>query len=300
MTNQLGSPLPVKKGVSPNSLWLKEGNWATMLEYFLDRFPHIDRKNCEKRFSRGEVVTEQGEVLKCSSPYQANIRIYFYRELENEIAIPFQEEIIFQDNNIIVVDKPHFLPVAPSGHYLQETLIVRLRNKLKIDTIELCHRLDKETAGIVLLTKNIESRAAYQSLFAERKIEKRYLAVASNSSLDFPLVRRSLIVEGEPFPRMMESIGEPNSETHIKQLQIGEKKSLYELRPITGKKHQLRVHMAAIGIPIYNDPLYPKLKIKQTNDFRLPLQLLAKSIKFVDPLDGKEKCFTSRQELTLT
>ncbi len=290
-------PLPIKNGVSPNGLWLPQGHWETVFDYFLEQFPHLTPSECLKRFQRNEVVTADGQVLTQSSQYVSGQHIYFYRELENERAIPFEEKIIYQDENILVVDKPHFLPVAPTGQYLHETLLVRLRKKLQLDSLELCHRLDRETAGIILLTKKQIVRAAYHALFSERKITKIYHALAPTVDLDFPIKRTSCLVKAEPFFRMKETDGPANSETHIDLQENRGVNSLYQLSPITGKKHQLRVHLAGLNMPIVNDCFYPVLVEKQPGDYASPLQLLAKSIQFIDPLS--KQCQTFESEFLL-
>jgi len=290
-------PLPVKKGVSPNSLWLPDGSWRSMIEFFHDRFPHLSLKNCIDRFNNKEIVTSDGTVLNADSQYIPGRHIFFYRELESELCIPFEEEIIYQDDNIVVADKPHFLPVYPSGNYLHETLLIRLRKKLNIDSLELCHRIDRETAGIVLLTKKVSCRAAYHALFADRKITKVYHALAAKTDIQLPLVHKSRLVKGKPYFKMKEEFGESNSETKIGLIEERLEHNLYELSPVTGKKHQLRVHLASLGIPILNDPLYPEITKKAADDFSKPLQLLAKSIQFKDPFSGKNRSFESSQNL---
>jgi len=293
------SPLPIKNGVSPNSLWLPVGTWNSMLEFFQDRFPHLDSKSCIARFKNNEIMTSDGTVLKANSQYISGRHIFFYRELESELNVPFEEKIIYQDNRIVVADKPHFLPVSPSGNYLHETLLVRLRKKLNIDSLELCHRIDRETAGIVLLTKDVNDRAAYHALFSNKKITKIYHALAGKKDIHLPLIYQSRLVKGEPYFKMREALGENNSKTEIRLLEEGLDHNLYELRPVTGKKHQLRVHLSALGIPIVNDPIYPRITNKASDDFTKPLQLLAKSIHFKDPFSGEELSFESAQSLSI-
>ena len=290
-------PLPVKNGVSPNGLWLPTGHWNTVFDFFLEQFPHLNPAECSKRFQRKEVVTADGQVLTQSSQYVPGQHLYFYRELENELAIPFEEKIIYEDENILVADKPHFLPVAPTGQYLHETLLVRLRKKLQIDSLELCHRLDRETAGVVLLTKKQAVRAEYHALFSNRKITKIYHAVAPTVDLNFPIKRTSRLVKSKPFFRMKEIDGPANSETHINLLENRGINSLYQLSPITGKKHQLRVHLAGLNIPIVDDSFYPVLLEKKPGDYASPLQLLAKSIQFIDPRSRELYYFESKFSL---
>jgi tRNA pseudouridine32 synthase/23S rRNA pseudouridine746 synthase len=96
---------------------------------------------------------------------------------------------------------------------------------------------------------------------------------------------------------MKEIEGTSNSETRIDVLENIGDITLYQLRPVTGKKHQLRVHLAALGIPIMNDRLYPDVQPGATDDFSLPLKLLARAISFQDPLTGQNRHFESNREL---
>jgi tRNA pseudouridine32 synthase/23S rRNA pseudouridine746 synthase len=251
--------------------------------------------------SKGLVVDETGLRLDSKSAYRMGACVFYYRELISEKPIPFVERVIYQDEHILVADKPHFLPVTPSGRFLQETLLVRLRNQFNIEDLVPLHRLDRETAGIVLFSVNPKTRGLYGSLFQERKIRKVYEALAPAASdvkgQGFPLTRRSRIVRGEPFFRMKEVTGEPNSETTIDILRHSASATLYRLIPVTGRKHQLRVHLSALAIPVINDTLYPQISFREEDDFSQPLKLLAKSICFQDPLTGEERYFESGGKL---
>lgn len=251
--------------------------------------------------AKGEVVDERGTALSPDCPYRSGARIYYYREIDGEARIPFEETILYRDDHILVVDKPHFLPVVPAGRFLQETLLVRLKRKLQLDFLVPIHRIDRETAGIVLLSIQPRSRGAYQSLFQRREVRKTYEAIArALPGASFPMTRRSRLVPGDPFFRMTETDGEPNTETHIDVLQADGDRVLYQLTPVTGRKHQLRVHMASLGIPIINDSFYPELKPANDADFSRPLQLLAKAIAFTDPLTGAARRFESPRTLSLS
>lgn len=265
-----------------------------MLEFLQQYFPEVDTPTWLARMRKGEVVDAEGLRIHPDQAYRAGALIYYYRELENETAVPFEEHILFQDEHLLVVDKPHFLPVTPSGRYLHETLLVRLKRKLLLEHLTPIHRLDRETAGVILFSLNPASRGDYQSLFHKREMYKVYEAIAPMlPGLKFPLTYRSRMVQGEPFFRMQEVGGEPNSETHIELLENRGNVALYCLRPLTGKKHQLRMHMAALGIPIVHDCFYPELLAEKGDDFSQPLQLLARSIAFEDPYTGSERCFES-------
>ena len=287
--------LPTRHGVGPSCVGLPAGNWATITDFLVERFPAITRQMWLERMAMHLVVDEFGELVTPQRPYPSHMRIYYYRAVDQEVRIPFDEVILFQDEHLVVADKPHFLPVTPSGHYLQETLLVRLKKRLGIDTLIPIHRIDRETAGLVLFSVNPNERNAYQALFRNKAVTKHYEAIAPwRDELTFPLRRKSRIVEDEPFFRQREVPGVPNSETLIKVMEQKGHLAKYALSPVTGKKHQLRVHMNALGLPILNDRMYPPVAHTPDDDYTTPLQLLAKSIAFDDPVTGKKRYFQSQ------
>jgi tRNA pseudouridine32 synthase / 23S rRNA pseudouridine746 synthase len=250
--------------------------------------------------AKGQVIDENGRPVDSETPFRVGACIFYYRELENENPIPFVEQVLYQDEHILVANKPHFLPVIPSGRFLRETLLVRLRKQRATDALVPIHRLDRETAGLVLFSLNPKTRGHYTALFRERRVRKVYEALAPTlEASSFPITRRSRIVQGEPFFRMKEGPGEPNSETHITIVNQLGRLTLYQLLPITGRKHQLRLHLAALGIPIINDRLYPVVTPSGDDDFSKPLKLLAKSISFQDPLTGRPHYFESGTRLSV-
>jgi tRNA pseudouridine32 synthase / 23S rRNA pseudouridine746 synthase len=298
LEEDLKLPLPIRNGVAPSKQYLPAGSWRYMLEFLQQYFPEVGASTWIARMHKGEVVDADGLRLAPDHEYRAGGQIYYYREVEGEVAIPFEEIILFQDEHLLVVDKPHFLPVTPSGRYLHETLLVRLKRKLQLEHLTPIHRLDRETAGVILFSHNPASRGDYQSLFHKREMHKVYEALAATlPEQKFPLTYRSRMVAGEPFFRMQEVHGEPNSETHIEMLENRGDVALYQLRPVSGKKHQLRVHLAALGIPIVNDCFYPELLAEKGEDFSRPLQLVARSIAFKDPYTGRDRYFESTKKL---
>lgn len=291
-------PLPVRDGVAPSYLWLPEGHWDDMLSFLLEQFPAIDRATWLARMQKCEVLDGHGKPLRPESPAKRGMCIYYYRELQGETPIPFEETILFQDQHLLVVDKPHFLAVTPGGRFLHETLLVRLKKKLGLPDLSPIHRLDRETAGVILFSTESTTRGKYQTLFAQRTVKKIYHAVApALPHLRFPLTHQSRMVEAERFFVMQEVAGAPNSETHISLLEQRGALALYKLEPTTGKKHQLRVHLASLGAPILNDRFYPVALPCQADDFSAPLKLLAKSIAFDDPITGEKRNFISAQNL---
>lgn len=292
------APLATRDGVGPSSIWLPGGAWPTVLAFLVDRFPGIDAATWTARMRRGDVTDADGGRVSPTCSYRSGVRLYYYREPRPEPPIPFPETVLHHDEHLLVADKPHFLPVTPAGRFLHETLLVRLKRKLKLDFLVPIHRIDRETAGIVLFSTQPNTRAAYHALFERRQVVKTYEALAGvRSPATFPLTYRSRLVAGEPFHRMREISGDANAETHIELLRIHGDVGRYRLTPVTGRKHQLRVHMTALGIPILNDTLYPQSRPRADADFTAPLQLLAQSLAFIDPLTGAARRFESRRTL---
>lgn len=300
MRRPLPSRLPTRDGISPSAVFLPPGEWPTVLAFLVARFPEVGEARWRARMNSGNVADAEGNTLSPHAPYRAGIRLYYYRELESELHIPFEESIIYEDDNILIADKPHFLPTAPVGQYLKETLLARLKCRLGLEHLVPLHRLDRETAGLLIISKNINTRDAYHALFRENRIEKTYEAIAPyNASLTFPVTYSSRIERAEKFYRRQEVPGAPNATTVIALIEHRNGMARYRLQPITGKTHQLRLHMAALNMPILNDPYYPEETTRKGDDFSQPLQLLAKTLIFVDPVTGEARHVESRQRLTL-
>ena len=296
----------IQRGMKPSKLYLphdKSFMGGRLIDYLAAHFSHISLASWQRRFDSGLISLERGESLKQDSPYLAGQTILYYRQVENEPIIPFEPNILHLDEHLLVVDKPHFLPVTPSGHYVSQTLLAKLRNhpdlqQLAVNDISPLHRLDKDTAGVMLLSVNPSSRAYYHALFADRQIHKTYHAIApTRSDLCYPFHIHSRLERGEPFFLTKTVEGEPNAHTTIELIENNGAFSLYRLTPVTGKKHQLRVHMASLGMPLLNDNFYPTVKPQSSSDFTKPLQLLAKSIAFIDPITQQARRFDSQLRL---
>ncbi|MGH8085438.1 MAG: pseudouridine synthase [Lysobacter sp.] len=288
----------VPGGTPCSRLQLPPGAWTTLLDGLCARFPAIDRSIWLDRFARGRVLDAEGQPLPADAVYRVGMEVRYFREVRDEPAVPFEMSVLHVDEHLVVVDKPHFLPVTPAGAFVGETVLARLVARLGNSGLVPLHRIDRGTAGLVLFSANPASRARYQALFREGRIEKRYEALAPPlPELVFPQVRRSRLVRGEPFFRMTEVDGAVNSESRVEVVERGAALWRYGLQPVTGKKHQLRVHMAALGAPIFNDPFYPVLREQGGDDYGRPLQLLARSLWFVDPLSGELREFESERRL---
>ena len=285
--------------VAASRLQLTPGPWTTVLDALCHRFPAIHRAQWLDRMARGRVTRGDGEPVTPDTRHRAGMEIRYWREVIDEPPVPFAETVLHVDGHLVVADKPHFLPVTPAGGWVRETLLSRLIAKLDNPDLVPLHRIDRDTAGLVMFSADPATRGRYQALFRERLVGKIYEAVApALPHAVFPLVRATRLVPGEPFFRMQETGGAANSETYIDVIARGEREWRYALRPVTGRKHQLRVHMAALGASIVGDVAYPALRARGAGDFTRPLQLVAKSLRFHDPLSGEERRFQSGFECT--
>jgi tRNA pseudouridine32 synthase/23S rRNA pseudouridine746 synthase len=272
----------------------------TILEYLIAHFPHIPAQTWHERVANGKVRLDDGSTLTTESPYRHGVTVLYSREIAQEPAADVEETILFQDTNILAADKPHGMVVTPSGDHVERSLLARLQNRTGLEKLAPVHRLDRETAGVVLFTINTAARALYHELFSSRSVQREYLAVAkvgdAGTQKEWDI--RNRLEESEPWyrRRIEESNGaEPNAITRIELLESRNGLGLFRLLPETGKKHQLRVHMASIGCPIVGDLLYPELREYRENDS--PLQLLAHRLSFIDPLSGEPRSFVSAQQL---
>jgi tRNA pseudouridine32 synthase / 23S rRNA pseudouridine746 synthase len=289
------APLPDRDGVGPTRVRLR-GSAGTgdepvsVLEELAERFG----ARAAAKVLAGEVFQSDGSPVDAATALPAQADVWLYRDLPDEIEVPFDVPVLHRDDDIVVVDKPHFLATMPRGGHVVQTALVRLRRTLELPELSPAHRLDRLTAGVLLFTVRPDVRGAYQTMFARGEVRKTYLARAAVSELGFPLLVRSRIVKQRGVIQAYEEPGEPNAETYVEHLGDG----LYRLTPRTGRTHQLRVHMASLGLPIVGDPLYPNAVDVRPDDFSMPLQLLAQRLEFDDPLTGEHRVFESRRTLT--
>ena len=274
---------PGYEGIGPTRVRLRGGRVADEFE---------QRFGAGAKVVAGEVFTSDGTSCDATTVLPEGAEVFVYRELPDEVEVPFDIPILYRDDDIVVVDKPHFLATMPRGRHVAQTVVVRLRRSLGLPELSPAHRLDRLTAGVLVLTARREVRGAYQTMFARGLVHKTYLARAGvRSDLEFPRVVRSRIVKQRGRLQAFEEPGEPNAETLVEHLGGG----LYRLTPRTGRTHQLRVHMASLGVPIIGDPLYPSVVDVAADDFSRPLQLLAWRLEFDDPLSGEQRSFVSRR-----
>jgi len=318
---------PVINGVGPSTVGVPANTTLSAIDFLTSKFSAIAPEEWLLRFEAQEILNADGRVMAPQDSLLKESHLHYYRSIRNEPELPFKANVIFQDDYLVVADKPHFMPVTPGGRYLQQSLLVQLKQQLNLPELSPVHRIDRETAGLVVFSVRAQDRNAYQELFRLRQVDKIYEAIAGapeTSALNpkFPLVHRSLMDEDIQFFRMQElsadgshSHNEYNSETWIDCVQRisiqeisnqddGIKKlelARYQLKPVTGQRHQLRVHMNSLGLPLLGDQFYPLVRIgaDENDNFEHPLQLLAKSIFFKDPISGFPRSFTSSLSLKI-
>ena len=284
---RLPPPLPVRDGLGPARLRLHGGNVA-------DEFGRRFGVTGTEKVLAGEVVDADGTVVDAATVLPDGAVVYLYRDLPEEVVVPFGIPVLYRDENIVVVDKPHFLATMPRGSHVAQTALVRLRRDLDLPELSPAHRLDRLTAGVLVFTVRREVRGAYQRLFAEGKVAKTYLAVSSTRpGLVAPQTISNRIVKHRGSLQATQEAGPVNAETLVEPLGEGR----YRLTPRTGRTHQLRLHMTLLGLPIDNDPLYPEVKQVDPQNFSTPLRLLADRLEFIDPVGGERRSFLSARTL---
>jgi tRNA pseudouridine32 synthase / 23S rRNA pseudouridine746 synthase len=278
-----------------------------MRDHLVERLPRVDPARIDAMLREERIVDRHGPIAP-DAPFVPEEFLWFHRDLPDEVPVPFEIGVVHRDDDLLVVDKPHFMATIPRGRHIVETALVRLRRELDLPALSPAHRLDRPTAGLLMFVLRPERRGAYQTLFRDRRVRKTYEAVARHDpSLDLPRTVRSRIVKERGVLRAYEEPGPVNAVTHVELLAHrdenggnengGDGLARYRLVPETGRTHQLRVHMNGLGVPILGDSFYPELTDKPLDDFRRPLQLLASTLEFRDPFDGTLRRFTTRLQL---
>ncbi|MFJ8822050.1 pseudouridine synthase [Streptomyces sp. NPDC102467] len=294
------SPLPQRNGIDPVRVRMPvDGAWTTLRDHLVERLAAGDG-TIDALIAQGRIVGPDGTPVTTITPYEPGGHVWFHRDLAPETPVPFAVDVVYRDEHILIADKPHFLATTPRGSHVAETVLARLRQESGIEALSPAHRLDRLTAGLVLFVVRPEERGKYQTLFRDRLVGKEYEAVARyDATVDLPVTVRSRIEKDRGVLTAYEVPGgTPNAESTVRLKAARGPLALYHLTPRTGRTHQLRVHMNALGLPILGDPLYPRIAGPTApDDFRRPLQLLARTLEFRDPVTGQEHRFVSERQL---
>jgi tRNA pseudouridine32 synthase/23S rRNA pseudouridine746 synthase len=291
----------MSKAPNPSYVTLPEcpPPYPSLLDFLQSRFPKIGREIWRSRIEAGKIFDDSSCLVTLDTPYQPHLRLRYYREVEHEPAIPFVEEIVFQNAHLLVACKPHFLPVTPAGPYVNQCLLYRLKIQTGIADLVPIHRIDRETAGIVAFSANKETRGIYHQLFSSGQVNKNYEAITTvpQETTQREWIVKTRIVRGEPWFRMKHVEGPVNAITKIRLIRRNQRYAYFHLEPLTGKQHQLRLHLSVLGCQILHDRYYPVLQPKRDDDFTRPLQLLAKELRFIDPISQQPMEFHSTRTL---
>ena len=304
---------------APNNTTPNNTAPATIADYLIARFYPNDPQIIHARFNTGEVRLDDGTILTSDSPYMPGERIWYFRELADEPQLPSDMPVLYEDEHVLAIDKPHFLPTTPRGAYIAQTALTKLRVREQNPLLIPIHRLDRPTAGVLLFAKTVEARRPFQMMFQHRRVSKTYRAVAPVPA-DPAAAERALSAEGLQVRSHIQKIRdrlqvqqlseeqcaaqgvEPNTLTTAKILQTftpsaqavegwraepNREWALYDLAPHTGKTHQLRAHLNLLGSPILGDVLYPQVLPDAPDRPEYPLQLLAYSLHFEHPITGE-------------
>ena len=274
---------------------------TTILGHLALLFPQVSGAAWRDRAARGLVTTGDGVKIREDSPYAHGLTVFYMKEVQSEPEPLEIERILFQDDEILAADKPHGMTVTPAGDHVARSMLYRLQERTRLDSLVPLHRIDRDTAGLVLFGIKAGSRARYHELFAKKEIQREYFAVAHVADVPDQKHWRveNRLGAGTPwFRRQILNDGPINASTEIELLEARDGIGLFRLKPVTGKKHQLRVHMASIGFPILGDALYPEMRNQEPSD--PPMQLLACRLTFIDPLTGIQREFKSERRLQHT
>ncbi|RSS49956.1 pseudouridine synthase, partial [Streptomyces sp. WAC06614] len=257
------SPLPQRSGIDPVRLRMPaDGGFPTVGAFLAAHYAGgAGAAAVADLLATGQVVAADGRPRYAGDRYEPGGWLWFHRELPPEPPVPFPIRVVYRDEHLLVVDKPHFLATTPRGGHITQTALARLRHDLDLPTLSPAHRLDRLTAGLVMFSIRPEDRGAYQLLFQARRVHKTYRAVAAyDPSLSLPRTVRSHIEKTRGVIAATEvPDAEPNAETLVELLDRTATLGHYRLTPRTGRTHQLRVHMNALGLPLLGDPVYPTL-----------------------------------------
>jgi 23S rRNA pseudouridine1911/1915/1917 synthase len=237
------------------------------LDRFLQkRIPRLSRERIQ-RVIRGECWVDE-RPCKPSTPVLPGQVVRFIRPAPIEPEVPRQLPALRVDPAFYVLDKPAGIAMHPTAKFHYATVTAVLRERFPGEHLEICHRLDLETSGALVVGRTHAATVALKRAFARRLIDKRYLAVvdARGQLADEGVIELPLALEQGGITRVKmvvtaEAEGGLPSRTRYRVLERRGARALVECAPETGRQHQIRAHLDAIGAPIVGDKLYPDARV---------------------------------------
>jgi|GEM_PF-786070 len=280
---------PDATAVRPSVVTLPErapSGVVTLIDFFALRFPRIPEATWRERFAGGKVWGADGPVV-ANAPYRPLLQLYYRREMEREPPVRTDIEVVWSDDDLLVVDKPPHLPVTPGGPWVRHTLLHLLETRTGCTELVPLHRLDRLTSGLVVLSRTRGTRAHFARLFQpSAPVEKSYTAVCELAGGDAPEravlehhIRRS---RDQHWRQIVDPDLPLNARAEIELIATSGRLFAYRVRPCTGRKHQIRVQLAAVGLPVLGDPLYGTRPFNDPEDLATRLWLDAHEIRVTD------------------
>jgi 23S rRNA pseudouridine1911/1915/1917 synthase len=232
-----------------------EAAGRSALDHLADRYRHSARKRWEERLAAGEVELD-GRRASGGESLRAGQVLVWHRPAWVEPEAPRTAEVIHEDEVLLVVDKPSGLPTIPGGGFLANTLLGWARGRDPDWTP--MHRLGRGTSGLVLFARTAEARARLQLAWRENAVEKRYLALVCGELRAPQIIRASIGPVAHPLLGTVHAADPAGraSESVVEASESRGAASLAQIRIVTGRPHQIRIHLAYAGHPLVGDPLY--------------------------------------------
>lgn len=248
--------MPLNHGYAYRSRVRPEGSRQKLADYLAAHHPHAAADEWRQRIERGEVLVD-GQAAAPDALLKPGREIVWNRPPWEEPVAPTDYEVIALDEAFVAVNKPSGLPTLPGGGFLEQTLLFQVRRRFP-EAVPM-HRLGRGTSGLVLFARTESARRAIQRDWQQRAIEKRYLAVVNGVAPSHQRIEVPIGPIAHPALGTIHAATPSGKSARSECWRVasrGGEQSLVEVLIDTGRPHQIRIHLAAIGFPLAGDPLY--------------------------------------------